>query len=157
MRRISVAALLVGAAACGDTTEARACGPIERQPLDPAALVHVLGDGSDVEYGTDPPTSGPHATGPGIHGVVDEPLSRPVQVGVLERGDVLLQHAPDLPSSQIERLEGLAAPRVVVAPNPDLPAEVVATAWTYALRCSAVDVDALRGFIRDRVGKGPDG
>ncbi|MGQ0433975.1 MAG: DUF3105 domain-containing protein [Microthrixaceae bacterium] len=154
---IAIGALLIVAAACGDSAEVRACDPIERQPLDPASQVHVLGDGADVEYATDPPTSGPHASGTSVDGVVDAPLSRPAQVGVLERGDVLLQHAPDLPAAQIERLEGLAAPGVVVAPNPDLPAAVVATAWTHARRCSSLDVDALRAFIRDRVGKGPDG
>jgi hypothetical protein len=43
---------------------------------------------------------------------------------------------------------------VTVAPNPDLPARVVATAWTYKQRCSAVDVGALQTFIRDHAGVG---
>jgi hypothetical protein len=42
-----------------------------------------------------------------------------------------------------------------VAPNPDLPDPVVATAWVYKRSCGSVDSAALREFIRARRGKGP--
>jgi hypothetical protein len=138
------------------TNEARACGAIVEERLDPSYLVHVVGDGEDVEYTTDPPTSGPHKAGPPVEGVLDQPLARPVQVGVLERGDVLIQHRTDLPTPQQEQLATLAGPGVVIAPNPDLPAPVVATAWTHKQTCDSVDLDALQGFIDARRGKGPD-
>lgn len=133
------------------------CGPVTRERLDPAYLVHVIQDDADVAYDTDPPTSGPHKPGATISDVVTGPLSRPVQVGVLERGDILLQHTSELPQDQRSRLEALAGSGVVVAPNPDLPSPVVATAWTYKLRCTSVDVTALRRFIDQRAGKGPEG
>lgn len=138
------------------TTLERACGPIREEPLDPAYLVHVVGTGEDVEYTTDPPTSGPHKAGPPVEGVIDEPLPRPVQVGILERGDVLIQHAPDLTPEEQADLATVAGPGVVIAPNPDLPARVLATAWTHKRTCDAVDLDALQGFIEERRGKGPD-
>jgi hypothetical protein len=84
---------------------------------------------------------------------VDEPLPRPVQVGILERGDVLIQHRPDVDAAA---LADLAADRVVIAPNPDLPAPVVATAWLYKRTCTEPDVDALQAFVDARVGHGPD-
>jgi hypothetical protein len=133
------------------------CGPIAREALDSSYLVHVLGDDTGVEYTSDPPTSGPHQPGPPVEGVVDELISRPVQVGILERGDVLLQHRPDVPAADLAALEALGGPGVVVAPNPDLPDLVVATAWTYKRTCSAVDADALQEFVDDRAGKGPGG
>ena len=133
-----------------------ACGPIREEPLDPAYLVHVVGTGEDVEYTTDPPTSGPHKAGPPVEGVVAEPLPRPIQVGILERGDVLVQHAPDLTPEEQADLATVAGPGVVIAPNPDLPARVLATAWTHKRTCDAVDLDALQGFIEERRGKGPD-
>lgn len=138
------------------TSDARACGAILEERLDPSYLVHVVGDGSDVQYTTDPPTSGPHKAGPPVEGVVDQPLTRPVQVGILERGDVLVQHQPDLPAAAQAELATLAGPGVVIAPNPELPAPVVATAWTHKRVCDAVDLEALQGFIADRRGKGPD-
>jgi hypothetical protein len=80
-----------------------------------------------------------------------------VQVGILERGDIVLQHDPDLPASDRTALEALAGRRVVVAPNADLAAPVVATAWLYKQTCDDVDVDALEAFIAERSGKGPEG
>jgi hypothetical protein len=119
--------------------------------------VHVLGDDGDVTYTSDPPTSGPHQAGPPVEGVVTEAIARPVQVGILERGDVLLQHASDLPPDQLAELEAMAGPGVVVAPNDDLPDAVVATAWTYKRTCSSVDSRALQEFVDERAGKGPEG
>lgn len=148
---------LVALAACGGGTQAAgACGPITREALDPAFLVHVLGDGADIEYTSDPPTSGPHQPRPAGEGVLDEALTRPAQVGILERGHVLIQHDPDLPADALAGLHGLAGPGVVVAPNPDLDDPVVATAWLFKRTCDAVDVAALQAFVDERVGNGPD-
>jgi hypothetical protein len=151
-----VAVLTAGVAACGDDEDS-ACGPIRREALDSAYLVHVLGTETAVEYTSDPPTSGPHQPGPPIAGVADDPITRPIQVGILERGDVLIQHAPDLPAEDLDALRELAGEHVVVAPNPDLPEPVVATAWVYKRTCSAVDLAALQDFMDERVGKGPEG
>lgn len=148
--------LLVSVACGGDDSDDAACGPITREALDSSYLVHVLGDDTDVEYTSDPPTSGPHQAGPAGGGSLDEPISRPIQVGVLEQGSVLVQYEPDLPAAGVGPLHDLAGPDVVVAPNPDLPAPVVATAWTYKRTCEAVDVASLEEFIAERAGKGPE-
>jgi hypothetical protein len=152
-----VLGLAVVATACGSSDDDAACGRITREALDSSYLVHVVGDEGDLEYTSDPPTSGPHQPTPPVAGVVDEPLSRPVQVGILERGDVLLQHDPDLAAADLELLEALGGDGVVVAPNPDLPAPIVATAWLYKRTCDEVDAAALQEMIDERKGKGPDG
>ena len=157
---LSLVALCLGAAALGgcgdDSAGADGCGPIRREALDPSFLVHVVGgEDTGIEYRSDPPTSGPHQPTPPVEGVLADPLPRPVQVGVLERGDVLLQHDPDLPADQRAALEALAGPGVVVAPNPDLPDPVVATAWVAKRTCAEVEVGALEDFIAERRGKGP--
>jgi len=154
----ALALAVAGTAACGgDDDAAEACGPVTREALDPSFLVHVLGDEEGLEYTSDPPTSGPHQPSPPVEGVVDEPLSRPVQVGILERGDVLLQHDPQLDAAAVATLEGLAGAHVVVAPNPNLPDPVVGTAWLYKRSCQSVDAAALQELVDERVGKGPDG
>jgi len=150
-----LAAITLGACGGGSGDE-KACGPTTRESLDPAYLVHVLGEADDLEYTSDPPTSGPHQPGPAVTGVVAEPLTRPVQVGILERGDVLLQHLPDLDDEQRADLEALADDRVVVAPNPDLPAPVVATAWLFKRTCQTADIGALEDFVDERAGNGPE-
>ena len=160
-RRTAIAAALaltVAAAglACSDDGGPSACGPVLREALDPSYLVHVVGAGEDVTYASDPPTSGPHQGAPAIEGAVDEAIPRPVQVGILERGDVLIQHAPDLAAADRAELASLAGPRVVVAPNPDLPDLVVATAWTYKRTCGSVALLPLQEFIDQRAGHGPE-
>lgn len=147
-------ALLPALVACGPGSDG-ACGPITREALDPQFLLHVLGD-AEVEYTSDPPTSGPHQATPPVSGVLEEPLPRPVQVGVLERGDVLIQHRTGLPADELAELEALAGTGIVVAPAEDLDEAVVATAWLFKRTCSAVDVGALEDFIDQRLGKGPD-
>jgi hypothetical protein len=143
--------------ACGDDdATAGGCGEITREALDSAYLVHVLGTETDVDYTSDPPTSGPHQPSPPVDGVVEEPITRPVQVGILERGDVLLQHDPDLSEDQLDALRDLGGDGVIVAPNPDLPAPIVATAWTYKQTCGEVDLPTLEAFVADRAGQGPE-
>ena len=158
--RLAGCALLLAAvaAACGDSGPAAttACGSIRREALDPNYLVHVLPGATGVRYLTDPPTSGAHQPAPQLAPVQRRPLPRPVQVGVLEGGRVLLQYR-DVPPADVAQLEKLSGPQVVVAPNPDLrPAgRVTATAWTYKRSCRSVDPAALREFIGQRAGKGP--
>jgi hypothetical protein len=153
---VLLAAIALGSCG-GGSGDGQACGPTTRESLDPAYLVHVLGEADDLEYASDPPTSGPHQPGPEVAGVVAEPLTRPVQVGILERGDVLIQHLPDLDDESRADLDALGGDRVVVAPNPDLPAPVVATAWLFKRTCETVDTAALRDFVAERVGNGPEG
>jgi hypothetical protein len=153
---LATTVILLVACGSGDDPE-DACGPVTREALDPAYLVHVVGTDEGVEYLSDPPTSGPHQPAPAVEDVAEAPLTRPVQVGVLERGDVLLQHEPDLDAGQRGELEALAGEGVVVASNPDLPSPVVATAWLYKQTCDEVDVVALQEFVDGRVGRGPEG
>jgi drug/metabolite transporter (DMT)-like permease len=152
-----VLAVAVGAGtlvSCGGE-DGGACGPIRQEALDPGSLQHVLPGGAEPTYRSDPPTSGPHIPGPDLSGVVDEPIARPLQVGVLERGDVLIQYE-GLAAGDVDRLAALAGDHVVVAPGTDLPSAVVATAWVHKRTCDEVDVDALREFVDERVGQGPD-
>lgn len=84
---------------------------------------------------------------PTPRGVVSDPLERPVQVAVLEQGGVLIQYRVPGSGKALAALADDAS--VVIAPNPDLPAAVVATAWAVKLTCTRVDVVALRTFITD--------
>ena len=149
-------AVTLGAGCGDDGGAADGCGPLLREALDPAYLVHVVDEDVEVEFTSDPPTSGPHKPSPPDTGLVDRTLTGPVQVGILERGDVLIQYQPSLPAPARAQLEGLVGDRVVVAPNPDLPAPVVATAWVHKQTCQTVDVSALEAFVAERVGKGPE-
>jgi hypothetical protein len=143
--------------ACGGGGGDAACADEVHERLDPNSAQHLLPGAERPTYTSNPPTSGAHNVGSFPTGVLDTRIDEPVQVTLLEGGEVLLQYRPrDLRPSARDSLERLAnrLPNVTVAPNPDLPAPVVATAWTYKQTCRGVDVDALRGFVRAHAGKG---
>ena len=132
-----------------------ACDPVVVDPLDPRGNHHLLPGAPEPDYAADPPTSGPHDAGDPVTGLHAGPLSRPLQVTVLEVGGIVVQFRPDLAASARDSLAGLAGDLVVVAPNPSLPAPVIATAWRRRLACRSVELATVRRFIADRKGKGP--
>ena len=70
-------------------------------------------------------------------------------MGILERGDVLVQYGPELSAPDQTALEALARTGVVVAPNADLPEVVVATAWRAKRICPSLAIDDLDTFITE--------
>ena len=161
MAIVAAIAISLGVTACGDggddddgAAAGAGCDPAREEALDPtSATGHVLPGAPEPDYLTDPPTSGKHQSATPPRGRLDQPLPKPAQVSLLEHGEVLLQHR-DLSSEQRRALEALAADDVTVAPNPDLPAPVVATAWTFKQTCERVDLASLREFIREHSGHG---
>lgn len=153
----ALAPVLVAVACSSDGgSGASGCAEPVQEPPDPGLLLHVLPD-AEVQYSTNPPTSGPHLSGPLPTGVLYEEQPGPVQVAMLEQGWVLVQYDPSIDGAQKEFLEGLAGDQVVVAPNSTMDDPVVATAWRWKLSCESVDADALDRFIADRAGAvGPD-
>ena len=149
------AALVVVGCGRGDSVAA-GCDDVTTEDLDPGWTVHLLPTAPEPDYLTEPPTSGAHYASEPASGVLEAPLDRPSQVTVLEVGGVLVQYRPDdLDESGRGRLERLAEDGVVVAPNPDLPDPVVATAWTTKQACEGVALDTLAAFIEEQGGQGP--
>lgn len=130
------------------------CTGETQEPLDPGSGRHVLPGGAEPTYATDPPTSGPHQSGAHPTGDVDAPIPRPQQVALLEDGGVLIQYRE--PGFR-EALAPLAKGDVTIAPNPDLPGGVVATAWQHKLVCSGPNPGDLATFITAHAGKGAGG
>ena len=131
------------------STNGSGCGPALQEKLDSRSTLHLFPGAPDPVYQSDPPTSGPHRLGPRPTGIVDTPIDRPVQVAMLEEGDVLIQYRDAADKSA---LTPLAAAHVTLAPNPALPQRVVATAWTWKQTCRAPDTKALRSFIAKHEG-----
>lgn len=133
-----------------------ACAPEVRERLDPGSIQHLLPGASLPRDATHPPTSGAHQVGAWPSGVLTDPIRDPVQVAMLEGGEVLVQYGPGVAAADRKDLEAFARrnAHVTVAPDDDLPAAIAATAWTYTQACTGVDTGALGRFVRAHAGKG---
>ena len=150
---LTITSILTGSfLACGAED---ACQLPQMEPPYPASGVHLLNE-TGATWTGDPPTSGPHRAFRSSGWIHREPIPRLDQVAFLEAGGVILHYGSGLASSQLVKLQTLAGPEVAVAPNPSLGPEypVVATAWTWRLRCQLVDSETLDRFVVRRVETG---
>lgn len=150
-------ACLVLLAACGDEDKgASSCDPRRAHPIDPASSQHILPGAPEPTFTTNPPTSGAHAPGAHPTGVLTSEIAKPVQVAMLESGQVLLQYG-SISAAQRQILERFASSNelVTVAPNESLSSPIVATAWLHSMDCERADQTAIEKFIDDHAGKGP--
>ena len=118
------------------------------------------------DYGTKPPTSGNHVTTP-FQQADGAYLERPELIELvhsLEHGRIEVQYAPELPEADQLALKGVfdeSPSGMLLLPNPDMPYEVAATAWTQLLGCKKYEgtktLDAIRNFRDNFRGRGPEG
>lgn len=139
---------LTAVPACSDGGSTKACSSPKRERVDGSSSLHLLPGAAEPKYLSEPPTSGPHRSGPAPKGVQTAPLDRSVQVAVLEQGGVLIQYKQSRYAKDLNALAN--EEKVVVAPNPDLADPIVATSWAYKQKCSRIDINTLNRFINDR-------
>ncbi len=116
----------------------------------------------DVDYEHDVPPGGDHSAAWQNCGIYDEPLPHENVVHSLEHGAVWIAYQPDLPADRIEtlrrlvrqKLQSSAEPLVLLAPQPDLEAPIVATAWQVQLQLEDAADERLVQFL-DRYQNGP--
>ena len=121
--------------------------------------------GTQVDYGTNPPTSGTHYpdwTDPGYY---EETPEAGYLVHSLEHGYVVIYYDPAALTPEAEAsLRAWARNHqerfnaVIVAPNPndDPESAYVLTAWTVMLRSDEYDAEQVRAFVAEYKGRGPE-
>ncbi|HWO15995.1 MAG TPA: DUF3105 domain-containing protein [Solirubrobacterales bacterium] len=118
--------------------------------------------GTEIRYKTNPPTSGNHVEPPyqQADGAYSETPNTIDVVHSMEHGRVEVQYSPDLPEADQLAIKGVYDTMyggTLLFPNPDMPYEVAATAWTNLLGCptykGAATLDAVRAFAKATWGK----
>jgi len=148
----------------GDLQKAAdAAGCDLRLDLPDEGSTHIDKEGDIPDYGTSPPTSGNHnpsQQADGAYSVQPDPW---YVVHSLEHGRIEIQYSPDLPEADQLELKGLFDEDfdgMLLFPNPDMPYEVAATAWTQMLGCPKYEgratLDAIRAFRDTYRGQGPE-
>ncbi|CAN5166321.1 hypothetical protein BH24ACT23_BH24ACT23_03530 [soil metagenome] len=115
-------------------------------------------DVPNVEYETNPPTSGDHyagnETGSGAlagGAYLDYPPVGRI-VHSMEHGRVMIQYSPDLSEAEQLELKGVfeeSPEAVAIFPNPNMPYEVAVTAWTQLVGCDTYEGAKTLDVIRD--------
>ena len=130
--------------------------------LDDEGNAHV-GKDELPKYESNPPTSGDHFQEWLADGAFSTTPPEGNSIHALEHGRINIQYSPDLAEEEQLALKGVFdADRagVILYPNPDMPYEVAATAWTQMLGCDSYDgaatLDAIRNFIGTYRGRGPE-
>lgn len=135
------------------------------QAFESEGTEHVQ-HGTDVDYGTSPPTSGAHYPEGASAGFYEETPPLGNLVHSLEHGFVVVYYDPAALTPEARAsLQQFAAAHdedpwagVVVAPHPeeDPDAPFVATAWRHMLRLDGYDADAVKAFMAEYLGRGPE-
>ena len=146
-----------------EVTESEAgCTAVEEFPNEGQAHVQ---DGQLVQYGTSPPTSGPHYSVPAEPGFYtpDSGIEPERLVHNMEHGQIVIWYRPgagDLGFLQ-EQVEALVAqePQATVgAPYPEMPDgyNIVITSWTRARSCVDASQEVVDDFRRQYQGDAPE-
>ena len=112
----------------------------------------------DVEYKTNPPTSGSHDPAAAQDGIYPEPPDLEQSVHALKHGRVNIQYRAGTPQDRVNQLETMVNEEVqgtggyhtlLFENQSDMTAAVAATSWTRSLTCPDFKnetFDALRAF-----------
>ena len=105
--------------------------------------------GETVRYDQTPPVGGPHSPVWQNCGVYTESITNESGVHTLEHGAVWITYQPDLPDPEIQALQTLIRQSSfrLLSPYPDLPSQIVISAWGYQLQVEQADDPRLKDFI----------
>lgn len=131
---------------------------------------HFTDENTQVNYGTDPPTSGDHygvptetAAGAQADGAYAETPETSRFVHSLEHGRIEIQYASSLKRADQLELKGVFdddPAKVLLFPNDEMPFKVATTAWTQLMGCKAYEgaatLDAIRAFRDTYRDQGPE-
>lgn len=102
-----------------------------------------------VDYPQNPPVGGPHNSAWQNCGVYSQSVANENAVHSLEHGAIWITYHPDLAEADVQELETLTRQSGyrLLSQYPDLPAEIVLSAWGYQLQLEQTDDPRLTDFF----------
>lgn len=130
---------------------------------------HIKAGEKHPAYNSDPPSSGWHyndASAPTPWGVYTQEVPDEVFLHNEEHGGIIITYRPDLPPSQIKKLQDLFAPpysnynftpsKAIVTPRSKDTKPIELAAWTRTLSLDKYDENTLIQFYLTNVSKSPE-
>jgi hypothetical protein len=145
---------------------------IDEPPLQTAQHVPI---GTDIQWDSNPPSSGPHFPIWAAYQAYTTPVPRGYYVHDEEHGGVVLLYTCSEPggcpqvAAALQQVsdsipddplctaagEGVRV-RTVITPDPLLDVPVAAAAWGWIYRAQCVDLPTLKAFAQEHYGQGPE-
>src|SRR3989344_9148158 len=128
----------------------------EAYPIEGAA--HV-GEGTKVEYRTNPPSSGAHYASPASWGVYDNPLADGNLIHNLEHGGVWISYKSSLAPDEIKKLEELAKTyrsKVILTPREKNDFPIALASWGRIHKMNSFDGETIKNYILKYKNAGPE-
>jgi hypothetical protein len=120
-------------------------------------------DGTEIQYDTDPPTSGPHYARWAQPGLYREDIPAGLLVHNLEHGHIVIYYSPSLLSNEAAaKLTDLTDrytgdwEAVLALPRQDSEFELILTAWNHKLELEEYDEELVDAFVDAYRGRGPE-
>lgn len=136
--------------------------PFPGQKLEGLGRKHVK-DGTEVEYNSNPPTSGDHYANWTRAGVYGEPIADGNLVHSLEHGYVIISYrcgegedCSDLVVKLTQIYEKKGKRKLIVIPRPGLDTEIALTAWARIDKIGKFDEQRIIDFIDSYRNRGPE-
>jgi len=129
--------------------------PGEEQPIEGRAH---LPQGTEVDYQTNPPTSGDHYAQPTPWGVYQEELLDGNVVHALEHGGIWISYK-EIDEASVGTLERIGRDNggsVVVSPRSANDAPIAVASWGRLMKLDTVDEEAIREYIMLNKNKSPE-
>lgn len=147
-----------GEAASGAPSGASASGALAGSAIPIQGQEHVQA-GTDVDYSSNPPTSGAHWPQPSEWTIYPRPVPDEMLVHNLEHGGIWISHK-GIDAATRQKLEALAAKypqAVVLSPRPQNDESGIALAsWGRLQKLTAYDEGRIVAFISANVNKSPE-
>ena len=125
---------------------------------------HVA-SGTQIDYARMPPLSGTHYPNPLEVGFYEQPQQLGNVVHALEHGAVVIYYQPSALTEEVRtslnkwvqnHTDPWASVIAVPYPYEDPEAPFTLTAWRHMLRMEEYDVNVVRAFVAEYVGRGPE-
>jgi hypothetical protein len=144
----------------GDDTPEVLQGFVEEMPDE--GRDHVP-EGTQVDYESDPPTSGPHYASWAPPDLYRDVVPDELLVHNLEHGHVVIYYNPSQISNEsATKISELTNEydgqwdAVLAVPRPEMDNELTLTAWTYKMELEQYDEELIDAFVDAYRGKGPE-
>lgn len=117
--------------------------------------------GTNVEYNSNPPPSGPHYAQWTKRGVYEEPVEDGYLIHSLEHGYVIVSYKCEINCEELKTslknfYEKNRNKRLIVVPRPSLDGPIALTAWNRILKLEIWDESQAEAFVRAFENRGPE-